>query len=97
MEAMFSRAQPRQIGINHQALVGVLRGDAADRFANAVGINALQAHLQGSAPARVSVSRPMSRTSWASSDASQNSVFLNSRPRLVPSAVKMVRRSADAW
>ena len=52
MEAVFTRAQPRQIGINHQALVGVLRCDAADRFANAVGINALQAHLQGSAPAR---------------------------------------------
>ena len=52
MEAVFPRAQPRQIGINHQALVGVLRGDAADRFANAIGINALQAHLQSSAPVR---------------------------------------------
>ena len=26
--------------------------DAADRFANAVGINSLQGHFQGSAPAR---------------------------------------------
>ena len=52
MEAMFPRAQPRQIGINHQALVGVLRCDAADRLANAVDINALQGYLNGSAPAR---------------------------------------------
>ena len=32
----------RWIGINHQALVSVLHNDAADQFANAVGINALQ-------------------------------------------------------
>ena len=30
MEAMLPWCQPRQIGIDHQALIGVLRCDAAD-------------------------------------------------------------------
>ena len=51
VKAMLPWCQPRQIGIDHHALIGVLRCDAADRLASAVAIDALQCHLQGSAPA----------------------------------------------
>jgi len=50
MEAVFPRRQSLQVGGDHQPLIGVGCGDGADRFADALGIDAMQHHINGARP-----------------------------------------------
>ena len=50
MEAVFPRRQSLQVGGDHQPLIGVGCGHGADRFADALGIDAMQHHINGARP-----------------------------------------------
>ena len=95
---MFSRAQPHQIGIDHQALIGVLRCDAADRLANATGIDAIQGDLQGIAPTGCGDEQADDHKEVGDQAVHHGTAgFFEFWLLSVPFAARMVRRSADSW